>query len=369
VFAPLSRGEMLNCLLRWAGRAEDAHFHTAALPATERDALDALQLAADLAGLRLDARVAWPGTRDAPAETPLTRLAYAKAAVALLETANPGRQAAEAHWMPALDDAQDRAARLACGLGLMQYVTLETDGAARFDPDRVMSLAALREHALWFALAVNAEQADRSAPDGDDAPTIGEAAKRVYRLLSAFADHPRLAEPPILLDNGAAWPWYFAQEDTGEFSANNCMPAAAAMALRWLNPDSDATPEGLRALYPLNGGPWYPEQVSAVFDRYGVGYALRSIDLQRMLRCLENGHILIALLNEGTSGHCVVIKGTIREGDGLWFLTYDPASPTRDALGRPAGQDRRIEATQLIAAMECHWWLFFDISRDALDLD
>jgi hypothetical protein len=83
-----------------------------------------------------------------------------------------------------------------------------------------------------------------------------------------------------------------------------------------------------------------------------------------MVEALDAGHILLALLNEGGSGHSVVVKGYVREGPGLWFVVYDPASPTADGYGAPVGRDRRIEATQMIFAMECHWWLYFDIPQN-----
>jgi len=83
-----------------------------------------------------------------------------------------------------------------------------------------------------------------------------------------------------------------------------------------------------------------------------------------MVEALDAGHILLALLNESGAGHCVIVKGYVREGPGLWFTLYDPASPQTDAFGAPAGRDRRAEATELLFAMECHWWLYFDISRE-----
>jgi hypothetical protein len=145
------------------------------------------------------------------------------------------------------------------------------------------------------------------------------------------------------------------------------MPAAAAMALRWLNPQSIDTPASLRAWEPLDGEPWHPEQVGAALQRRGAAYVLRDIDREAMLHNLDAGHILIVLLNEGAAGHCLVVKGYRREGNGLWFLTYDPISPATDAYGAPVGRDRAIEAGDLIFAMECHWWLYFDIAREEVD--
>ncbi len=361
---PLTRQDMAVALLRWAEQAEAAHFRTAALPATVADAQRALQLAADLAGIPLDVLAAWrPKSGEKGQAKPLTRAVYARGVMALLERLDPKQKTVDARWMPKLDDTEHRDARRACGQGLMTYVTLEPEGFLCFDPDRVMTREAVWAHAIRFVRVAMAEP-----PEGrDDVPTIGDAALRMHRLTRAFAEHPRLAEPVRVVDNGVSWPWYFAQEDSGAFSANNCMPAAAAMVLRWLDPDSAATPESLRAAEPLDGNPWYPEQVSAALDQRGVSYVLADIDPDRMIDSLDAGHILLVLLNEGSSGHCVVVKGYEREGQGLWFRVYDPASPASDVYGRPVGQDRRIEASQLIFAMECHWWLLFDIAREGND--
>lgn len=356
-YRKLTREALAAYALRWAAYAERTYLRTAALPATAKHAQSTLQLAADLLGLSEDVRAGWPAGGAASTDTDITRLQYAQAAIAVLDAAHTPLSSPQ--WMPELYDTRNRSARRACGLGLMAYVRLEPESLLCFDPYRIMSRDAVWAHALRFAQVVGAE----NATPLDNTLTIGDAAPLVYRLLDEFDHAQRFDGSVHVVDNGGDTAWYFDQESSGPYAATNCMPAAAAMALRWIDPDGEATPQSLRALYPMDGAPWYPQQVSEVFDAYGVAYELPDIDLPHMLQALDAGHILLVLINEGLSGHCVIIKGYVQEGEGLWFVTYDPSSPTADADGEPVGKDRRIEATELLFAMECHWWRYFDISQ------
>jgi len=241
---------------------------------------------------------------------------------------------------------------------------LEPDGFACFDPDRVMSMDALWAHALRFAMA-----AFEYTGEGSEPVAMGEAASMLYRLLQTFDGRTTYTGPIEEVDNGIDAPWYLSQESSGIHSDTNCMPAAAAMSLRWFDPNNSETPESLRDLYPLDGAPWYPEQVMEVFAEHNLPYSLHEVELDGMVASLDAGHILLVLLNENGAGHCVIIKGYVREGPGLWFTLYDPASPYTDASGIPAGRDRRAEATELLSAIECHWWLYFEIAREAVDGD
>jgi len=357
----LSRKELVDYLLRWATFTEREQNRRGGEPAILREAMDALQLAADLAGFSFDASDGWPDAFGGMDQLPLPRVLYARGAVALLEplieASAPG--ALRDIWLPMLDDTRNQEARMACGLGLMDYVLLEPDGFACFDPDRVMSLDAVREHARRFA-----EIALDYLNDEPEPVTMGEAASMLHRLLRAFDGRPTYTGPVQVVDNGADAPWYLSQENTGIYSDTNCMPAAAAMALRWFDPNSTETPESLRALFPLDGAPWYPEQVMEVFAEHSVPYSLQEVELDSLVASLDAGHILLVLLNEGGAGHCVIIKGYIREGPGLWFILYDPANPYTDASGEPVGRNRRTEATELLFAIECHWWLYFEIARE-----
>lgn len=357
VYKKLTRETLAVYALRWAAFAERIHFRTAAQPAKTGHAQNTLQLAVDLLGLHEDVPTWWPADDPTPSNGAMTRLRYAQAAMALMDAAQQPRSGQQ--WMPELYDTGDHSARRACGLGLMTYVRLEPESLLCFDPYRVMSRDSVWAHALRFAQVYAADDTSTS----NQMLTIGEAAPLVHRLLRAFDGVEGFTGSIRTVDNGGDTAWYFDQESSGSFAATNCMPAAAAMALRWVDPDCEATPGSLRALYPMDGAPWYPQQVAEVFDTYGVAYELPDIDQQHMLQALDAGHILLVLINEDRSGHCVIIKGYVQEGEGVWFVTYDPSSPTVNANEEPVGKDRHIEATELLFAMECHWWRYFDISQ------
>ena len=357
--AALARQELLSLLWRWIARVERDLYRTAALPATVADARRALQCACDLAGVPVAVDAVWTVAPE-EAQAPLSRQAFARGLVAVYEALHGAQQLGAGLWAPMLDDTDDSDARKACGLGLMDYVRVEPHIFFSFDPDRVMSGEAVYAHALRFAEACLTEH---GAHRLTAAPLrVAEAAALTHRALAGFAGRVPVAEPTLRVDNAGQSDWYAAQEETGVYSATNCMPAAAAMVLRWARPGLSADVETLRALYPLEGAAWYPEQVMDVLDAYGVAYTLADIDRASLLTALDAGHILLVLLNEGFSGHCVVVHGYVREGEGLWFVVHDPASPSDDAYGRPVGRDRWMEASYLLWAMECHWWRCFDIA-------
>ncbi|MDR3051069.1 MAG: C39 family peptidase [Oscillospiraceae bacterium] len=348
--APLTPGDWARWLLALAQAGEHRIYHAGALPVTGAQAGAALDIACRAAGLSPRKTASFP-------DGALTRADYAKGAMDLYLSLPGAKKPA---WLPTLADTRTAAARQACALGLMEALALEPDDRV-FGPDRPVTGQDLWALASAFSLRVP-HNAGR-----DDALSVGQAATRLLPLLDAWQGRSPAAGETQVVDNGISAPWYVAQDKSGPYSAANCMPAVTAMALRWLGLDAHATAQSVRNLYPLDGAAWYSQQVEDVLNAYGASYAIKGpVTAQSLKRALDAGRILIALLNEGAGGHSVVIKGYRQEGEGLWFIVYDPASPVADAFGRPVGEDREIEAGALTWAMRAHWWFYFEVTGPAV---
>lgn len=340
-----------DLVLQWSKAAVDAIAHKGARPASCEEAEQGLAL---VAGILSDFSVA---VAEQPQEA-LTREAYARMAVPVfLEHFGTGL-ALENLWLPAYGDTEDPVLRQAGALQLLLPNFPAEDEAVDFSPDQEMT--------TWELFGALRQLAARSGV-GRDALTWGEWLPDFLPVLQAAARLCEAPEDTRQVDNDRPYDWYLRQEETGPYSIDNCMPAASAMILRWVYPENRATVEEMRALAPMDGEGWYPEQVSDILEHAQVDFETPYTRQEDMLAALDAGHILLALINEGAYGHCVVVKGYVRQGEGLWFLTYDPASPERDIYGRWVGENRRIEAGALLRAMDNHWWQYFDITGAGVD--
>ncbi|MDD4796647.1 MAG: papain-like cysteine protease family protein [Eubacteriales bacterium] len=167
------------------------------------------------------------------------------------------------------------------------------------------------------------------------------------RLIEEYEDRARLSQPPVTRINDRPYDWYMDQEDTGPYSSVNCMPTAAAMAIKWYHAASAATPQQLRDYYPYITEGWTIYPVEETLDRFGIPYQAHTMDLQQMIALLDDGNILFCQVNAGNiqeSGHCVVVYGYEKRGDSLWFILQDPADEGTNAYGRPLNAGRRLEA-------------------------
>lgn len=148
--------------------------------------------------------------------------------------------------------------------------------------------------------------------------------------------------------NDRPYDFYYCQEDTGRYSAVNCMPTATAMALKWYDVSLDVSPESLRGEYPNNGWGWDIRPVMQALDSRDVAYDI-VVDptLRQMQDQLEQGYLLFCQMNEhdvAQSGHCFVIYGYEKKGDSLWFYLHDPADGGLDKYGLQANRGKRVEA-------------------------
>ena len=161
--------------------------------------------------------------------------------------------------------------------------------------------------------------------------------------------------------------FYVSQRGSGPYEEVNCMPAASAMLLRWaLDGRDDGWPgdgwpgdgwpdaRTLRALVPLRGAPWRPEQVQEVLTRAGLHVETPEISLDAMTGALRAGRALLVLVQENGLGHCYIVAAyASAPGGETVFEIIDPAD----------GRARLLDADALLARMEGYWWRFLSVSR------
>lgn len=161
--------------------------------------------------------------------------------------------------------------------------------------------------------------------------------------------------------------FYVSQRGSGPYEEVNCMPAASAMLLRWALdgrdngwPGDDWPGDGwpdartLRALVPLRGAPWRPEQVQEVLTRAGLHVETPEISLDAMTGALRAGRALLVLVQENGLGHCYIVAAyASAPGGETVFEIIDPAD----------GRARLLDADALLARMEGYWWRFLSVSR------
>ncbi len=176
--------------------------------------------------------------------------------------------------------------------------------------------------------------------------------------------------------------FYVSQRGSGPYEEVNCMPAASAMLLRWaLDGRDDGWPgdgwpgdgwpgdgwpgdgwpgdgwpdaRTLRALVPLRGAPWRPQQVQEVLTRAGLHVETPEISLDAMTGALRAGRALLVLVQENGLGHCYIVAAyASAPGGETVFEVIDPAD----------GRARLLDADALLARMEGYWWRFLSVSR------
>ncbi len=206
-----------------------------------------------------------------------------------------------------------------------------------------------------FCQALLSGAADQSGAYGP--LTVGQSVRYLHTMLSYAYDAyaARQEAPTQEVINDRPYDWYLSQDDTGAYSAVNCMPTSVAMALRWQDSAFTTSVEAIRQrIDPTGTGGWTLAQAQRALDAYGARYEVMSLsgsaqkDLNAMLAALEAGQLLFCMMHEGDTqmdGHCMLVYGYRRTGDDLWFYVHDPGLiGGMDVYGRPAGKARELEA-------------------------
>ena len=151
------------------------------------------------------------------------------------------------------------------------------------------------------------------------------------------------------VDNDRPYNWYIDQGATGAFSNVNCGPSSGAMSAKWSDAAFTGTAEDARNSYNTVGNLWYPATVSTYLLQNNIPFKMlqdftRPVDddLKLLEKCLDNGNILIVMLNTSAIshellstqrvgkyydfnfGHCIVLKGYVHVDGNRFFQVYDP---------------------------------------------
>lgn len=170
-------------------------------------------------------------------------------------------------------------------------------------------------------------------------------------IIDYFADRPeeeRNAFEVKTVINDRDYNWFYSQQNTGEYSAVNCMPSIATMAAHWYNEKSKATVQKMRATSDVTEG-WTAFELRNGLDAYNVPYTVVDASLKNIINALDDGKIVLAQYSDrpySQSGHCYVIYGYKKIGESVIFIINDSDSLSNRALifGRKIGNGDELEA-------------------------
>lgn len=171
-----------------------------------------------------------------------------------------------------------------------------------------------------------------------------------------------LIEDKIVL-NERPYNWYVSQQESGEYSDVNCMPACIEMAMRYQGLSDVPSAEKLRMDNPLNGFGWNDVLAENVMLQYGLKFsASTEIKIDKMLDLLDKGNILYVMYRELSSeeGHAVIIKGYRKLGSSVSFIVSDP---NYNMVGQFGYLEYTKDPQTMIADIERHVPRYFIIPK------
>ena len=171
-----------------------------------------------------------------------------------------------------------------------------------------------------------------------------------------------LIEEKIVL-NERPYDWYVYQQESGEYSAVNCMPSCVEMAMRYQGLSNVPSAEKLRKDNPLDGRGWHDVTAENAMRQYGLKFTDSSdVKLDKMINLLDSGNILYVMYRELSSeeGHAVIIKGYWKLGNSVSFILSDPNSKTFGPFGYP---EYAKEAQRMLEDIERHVTRYFIIPQ------
>ncbi|MPM03903.1 hypothetical protein SDC9_50170 [bioreactor metagenome] len=170
----------------------------------------------------------------------------------------------------------------------------------------------------------------------------------------------------IKRDTYRPYSYYIDQDNTGEYSNNNCGPTVATMVLKWLDRDFNITAEEARNQIKLNGENWTTDNIKKYVkenDKDTKIIEKNYTNENNIKDEIDKGNLIIACLNvkylnqEG-EGHFIVINDYIKTIDNkLYFITQDPASwgEINSTTGQFIGNNRYYNSQDIDKAIK-NWW-------------
>ncbi|WP_412466807.1 C39 family peptidase [Pedobacter sp. KLB.chiD] len=174
--------------------------------------------------------------------------------------------------------------------------------------------------------------------------------------------------------------WYYDQAGTGTFSAINCGPTVATMAVKWGDSTFTKTPEDARNTYRSTGGWWYTTDIVNYLNKYGISSSYTALpdNYQTIRKYIDKNYIVILCLdnyylrynantvqhvdkyykvNAAASGHFIIVKGYRQVDNQFYFEVYDPWSygATYASGKQLKGEDRYYRSDDLETATNI-WW-------------
>lgn len=182
--------------------------------------------------------------------------------------------------------------------------------------------------------------------------------------------------------------YYIQQQHSGTYSDNNCGPAVAVMAAKFVNPSYSGTVEQAREealVSEVDGGVnWFPRDIYKYLWRHGAEPAycdfskstyddyVSTITSKIDAGCIAISCIKMTSITEavnpnsqkrvhkyypGTAGHFLLIKGYRKMGTDTWFEVHDPwGLDKKYEDGTPVGANRYYLASQVAKSIDWNYW-------------
>lgn len=217
-----------------------------------------------------------------------------------------------------------------------------------------------------FMSAINYDSQLRVGLGMDEAKTPYGAV--ISTLATLLRDYEKIEKTPIeekIILNERPYDWHVNQQETGEYSAVNCMPSCVEMAIKYQGLPNVPSAEQLRKDNPMDGQGWYDVLAENVMRQYGVELTDSfELNLDKMVSELDEGNVLYVMYGEPEKeiGHSVIIKGYWKQGNELNFIISDP---DYNMVGPFGYLEYLKDAETMLVNMESHVPRYFIIPPGA----
>lgn len=152
--------------------------------------------------------------------------------------------------------------------------------------------------------------------------------------------------------------WFSDQNQSGNFSQDNCGPAVTSMILKWYNQANTLSAEDLRKETLPNGGWWSTKDIEKYMNTFQIPYQQKPFNnTAQIINELKNNRIVLVSVDgfyfseyyeNAQSGHFMLIKGYTNQNGIIRFETYNPDS----------GKNYYYFADNIKAAAD-QWWQYY----------